>query len=106
MKTFLRIAIAFLLPMLLPAVTAAQEPAVKRVCSDPIDLSAAKYLRKDLNDKACALVKVQIVADGVEFFGNTVGSVERKAGEKNNFGNGHPFRTAHDKVESQQPSHL
>ncbi len=81
MKTFLRIAIAFLLPMLLPAVTAAQEPAVKRVCSDPIDLSAAKYLRKDLNDKACALVKVQIVADGVEFFGNTVGSVERKAGE-------------------------
>lgn len=54
---------------------------MKRVYQDPVDLSAAKYKRKDLNGVTCALVKVQIVADDVEFFGNVVGDVDRKAGE-------------------------
>ncbi len=69
--------------MLLMAVTAAfgQEAKVKRVEPCPMDLSASKYQRFDLNGNACALVKVEVLADDVEFFGDVVNPVEHKTGD-------------------------
>ena len=57
--------------MLLMAVAAAfgQEAKVKRVEPSPMDLSASKYQRLDLNGKACALVRVEVLADDVEATG-------------------------------------
>lgn len=80
MKLCIKLVLTVLLTFSFTA-SIAQEPSVKRVYQDPVDLSAAKYKRKDLNGVTCALVKVQIVADDVEFFGNVVGDVDRKAGE-------------------------
>lgn len=69
--------------MLLMAVTAAfgQEAKVKRVEPSPMDLSASKYQRLDLNGNACALVRVEVLADDVEFFGDVVNPVEHKTGD-------------------------
>ncbi len=69
--------------MLLMAVAAAfgQEAKVKRVEPSPMDLSASKYQRLDLNGKACALVRVEVLADDVEFFGDVVNPVEHKTGD-------------------------
>lgn len=47
----------------------------------PVDLSASQYERKDLNGKACALVKVQLATSGAQFEGNVVGSTDYKTGE-------------------------
>lgn len=69
--------------MLLMAVTAAfgQEAKVKRVEPCPMDLSASKYQRFDLNGKACALVRVEVLANDVQFSGSVVGEVEHRTGE-------------------------
>lgn len=45
------------------------------------DLSAQIQSRKDLNDKNCALVKVGIGLQGVQFEGNVVGQVVNNVGE-------------------------
>lgn len=45
------------------------------------DLSAQTQPSKDLNDKNCALVKVGIGLQGVQFEGNIVGKVANKTGE-------------------------
>ncbi len=68
--------------MLAAGVAVAQEATVKRVELNPMDLSGKKYQRLDLNGDPCALVKVQVIADGVQFFGNVIPSgVEHRVGE-------------------------
>ena len=68
--------------MLAAGVAVAQEATVKRVELNPMDLSGKKYQRLDLNGEPCALVKVQVIADGVQFFGNVIPSgVEHRIGE-------------------------
>ena len=59
----------------------AQEATIKKVAAAPMDISAAKYKRSDLNGAACALVKVQVLTDEVEFTGNVVGTPEHRTGE-------------------------
>lgn len=45
------------------------------------DQLTGSYLRRDLNDRLAALVKVQIPLGGVEFEGDTLGNIEVHAGE-------------------------
>ncbi len=59
----------------------AQQLTVKTMSMDASDISASKYVRKDLNGKACALVKVQLAVYGAEFEGNIIGDVAYKTGE-------------------------
>ena len=61
--------------------TLGQELVVKGMKLDVSDLSASTYERKDLNGSACALVKVQLAANGVKFEGNVIGDVVYKTGE-------------------------
>ena len=58
-----------------------QELKVKQMTQDASDLSARTYGRQDVNDKPCALVKVQLAAYGAQFEGNVIGSVVYKTGE-------------------------
>ncbi len=66
---------------MLAAVAVAQEATVKRVEMTPTDLSASKYVRTDNNGEPCALVRVEVIADNVEFFGNVIQPVEHKTGD-------------------------
>ena len=59
----------------------AQELTVKQLTALPVDLSASQYERKDLNGKACALVKVQLATTGAQFEGNVVGGTDYKTNE-------------------------
>ena len=59
----------------------AQELTVKSMTAAPMDLSASLYERKDLNNKPCALVKVQSAAVGTQFEGNVIPPAEYKTGE-------------------------
>lgn len=61
--------------------TMAQKATVERMEMLPMDLSASKYSRLDLNGAPCALVRVEVIADGVDFFGNVIKPVEHKMGE-------------------------
>lgn len=70
-----------ILSLLLACLAHSQELTVKSLTMEPMDLSASKYARNDLNDRACALVKVQIPLEGMVFEGNVLGNVENKAGE-------------------------
>ena len=58
-----------------------QELAVKTFRVITSDLSAQTQSRKDLNDKNCALIKVGIGLQNVQFEGNIVGKVVNKVGE-------------------------
>ena len=58
-----------------------QELHVKSFGIAESDLSAQTQPRKDLNDKNCALVKVGIGLQGVQFEGNVVGQVVNNVGE-------------------------
>lgn len=58
-----------------------QELHVKSFGIAESDLSAQTQPRKDLNDKNCALIKVGIGLQGVQFEGNVVGNVVNKVGE-------------------------
>ncbi len=60
---------------------AAQKATVERMEMLPMDLSASKYPRFDNNGEPCALVRVEVIADGVDFFGNLLKPVEHKMGE-------------------------
>ena len=62
-------------------ITNAQELKVKQMTVDANDLSARSFERKDLNDNPCALIKVQLAAEGAGFEGNVVGDVAYKTGE-------------------------
>ena len=66
---------------MLAAVAVAQEATVKRVEMTPNDLSGSKYTRFDNNGEPCALVRVEVIADNVEFFGNVIQPVEHKTGD-------------------------
>lgn len=59
----------------------AQELSIKSMCESSNDLAARTLPRKDLNGIECALLKVQIVGQGVTFSGNVMGDVEYKGNE-------------------------
>lgn len=59
----------------------AQELTVKSMTALPMDLSASKYVRKDLNGQPCALVKLQLATMGARFEGNVVGSTDYHTNE-------------------------
>ena len=58
-----------------------QKLTVKSMTAAPTDISASQYERKDLNKKACALVKVLLAVPGVQFEGNVLPPVEFKTSE-------------------------
>ena len=59
----------------------AQELTVKAMEVAPMDLSASTSPRLDLNKQPCALVKVQLAAEGAKFDGNVLGDCAYKTGE-------------------------
>lgn len=59
----------------------AQEVTVKSFKEEISDLSARTNRKYDVNDEACALIKVQYPKAGATFEGNVVGDVEYKNGE-------------------------
>ena len=59
----------------------AQELAVKSFTLQENDLTARTLPRKDINGTECALVKVQIVGQGVTFSGSVMGEVAYKGNE-------------------------
>ena len=61
--------------------TFAQELTVKSFKLAGNDLTAQTQPRKDLNDRNCALIKVGIGQQGVQFEGGIMGNVENKTGE-------------------------
>ena len=76
-------ALLFTLSLLLTMSIQAQKLTVEKMTQDASDLSArtSNSVRLDVNDKPCALVKVQLAADGAQFEGNVIGSVDYKTGE-------------------------
>ncbi len=61
--------------------TFAQELTVKSFKLASSDLTAQTQPRKDLNNHNCALIKVGLGLQGVQFEGNIMGNVENKTGE-------------------------
>ena len=61
--------------------TLAQELTVKSFKLASSDLTAQTQPRKDLNNRNCALIKVGLGLQGVQFEGSIVGNVENKTGE-------------------------
>ena len=61
--------------------TLAQELTVKSFKLASSDLTAQTQPRKDLNNHNCALIKVGLGLQGVQFEGSIVGNVENKTGE-------------------------
>ena len=61
--------------------TFAQELTVKSFKLASSDLTAQTQPRKDLNNRNCALIKVGLGLQGVQFEGSIMGSVENKTGE-------------------------
>ena len=61
--------------------TLAQELTVKSFKLASGDLTAQTQPRKDLNNRNCALIKVGLGLQGVQFEGSIVGNVENKTGE-------------------------
>ena len=61
--------------------TLAQELTVKSFKLAGSDLTAQTQSRKDLNNRNCALIKVGLGLQGVQFEGSIVGNVENKTGE-------------------------
>ena len=61
--------------------TFAQELTVKSFKLATSDLTAQTQPRKDLNNHNCALIKVGLGLQGVQFEGSIVGNVENKTGE-------------------------
>lgn len=59
----------------------AQELTVEKVFLDAADLSGQTRMRKDLNGKPCALVKVRLTLPGAVFSGDVVGDVFNNGGE-------------------------
>lgn len=72
---------ALFIPLLFSISVYSQELHVKSFGIAESDLSAQIQSRKDLNDKNCALVKVGIGLQGVQFEGNVVGQVVNNVGE-------------------------
>lgn len=77
MRRYLLIIILFLL--LIPS-SFAQKLKVESFAISEGDLSAVTPARLDENDRNCALIKVGIALDGVQFEGNVMGNVIPKLG--------------------------
>lgn len=73
--------IAIILLLLIVGRVEGQDLAVKYFTLVPSDLSVQIQPRKDLNGKNCALVKVGIGFQGVQFEGNIMGEIANKVGE-------------------------
>lgn len=73
--------IAIILLLLIVGRVEGQDLAVKYFTLVPSDLSVQIQPRKDLNGKKCALVKVGIGLQGVQFEGNIMGEIANKVGE-------------------------
>lgn len=73
--------IAIILLLLIVGRVEGQDLAVKYFTLVPSDLSVQIQPRKDLNGKNCALVKVGIGLQGVQFEGNIMGVIANKVGE-------------------------
>lgn len=73
--------IAIILLLLIVGRVEWQDLAVKYFTLVPSDLSVQIQPRKDLNGKNCALVKVGIGLQGVQFEGNIMGEIANKVGE-------------------------
>ncbi len=74
---------AFLLCLLTAVSVSAQQPVVKSFRLLTFDHIPADLKRNDLNNKPCALVKVQVVADIIDVQGARIGDVvKRNATEK------------------------
>ena len=67
--------------LLFAAVSSAQKLTVESFKLAGSDLTAQTQPRKDLNDRNCALIKVGIGLQGVQFEGGIMGNVENKTGE-------------------------
>lgn len=67
--------------LLLSLTVHAQKLTVESMTVASNDISASQYVRKDLNNRACALVKVLLPMPGAVFEGNVIGSVDFKTGE-------------------------
>ena len=67
--------------ILFAAVSSAQKLTVESFKLAGSDLTAQTQPRKDLNDRNCALIKVGIGLQGVQFEGGIMGNVENKTGE-------------------------
>lgn len=78
MKRYL---IVFIVIFFIVSSAFSQELAVKTFRVITSDLSAQTQSRKDLNDKNCALIKVGIGLQNVQFEGNIVGKVVNEVGE-------------------------
>ena len=78
MKRYL---IVFIVIFVIVSSAFSQELAVKTFRVITSDLSAQTLSRKDLNDKNCALIKVGVGLQNVQFEGNIVGNVVNKTGE-------------------------
>ena len=78
MRRYLLIIILFL--FLMPS-SFAQKLKVESFAISEGDLSAVTPARLDENDRNCALIKVGIALDGVQFEGNVMGNVIPKLGE-------------------------
>lgn len=59
---------------------AGQKAAVERVELLPFEVIRMAEQRRDLNGEACALVRVEVLADDVTFSGNVIGDVEHRTG--------------------------
>lgn len=67
---------------LLPRMASAQELTVQSFSLSPAEIIQGNEQRKDLNGKACALVKVQVV-DGIDRVeGNVIGGIDSRGTEK------------------------
>lgn len=73
--------IAIILLLLIVGRVEGQDLAVKYFTLVPSDLSVQIQPRKDLNGKNCALVKVGIGLQGVQFEGNIMGEIANKVDE-------------------------
>lgn len=60
---------------------AAQELTLKSLSIENGDMAASQYIRYDLSNMPCGLVKIQLDVEGAEFEGNVIGQTEYKAGE-------------------------
>lgn len=58
----------------------AQELSLKSLSVESEDLAASRFIRHDLSNMPCGLVKVQLDVEEAQFEGNVIGQTEYKAG--------------------------
>ena len=76
-----KLILILLLTLLGTGVATAQDAVVRSFSAEPMDVTARQHSRLDLHGVKCAVVKVQVVADGVAFKGNLIGEPVENPGE-------------------------